>query len=672
MPASRRGLDLFVVSFVLLFLQFALIRWVTASIFITAYYSNVILISCFLGFGLGSLLAKRRDASFWATPLLALLVAACWAGDGATITNPFGGADYIFTSKGATQGFLIVPLVYAGVACLFACIGQRLGAELNKHAPLTGYAINILGSLLGTALFGVFSFWGTTPTAWFAVSFAALVFLARGERKTLLAAATLAVLSMGIIHSQQRTSLWSPYYRIRLAAAPPRGSGSFSLEVNNDYHQYALNLSREWTAKDGWLGHWGRVYDFPYQAAQKKGPEVLVLGAGTGNDVAAALRHGASRVDAVELDPLIYEIGERLHPERPYADPRVKRHLNDARYFLKAPGRRYDIVVVGWLDSHRLFSSLSNVRQDNFMYTVESMRQIRAALKDDGVLCLSFYVGRPWVAKKLQDIITAGFGRSPSVYNYPAGGYGEGGHSMLVRPDGKPFPSVPGFTNLDAVYATLLPSPVPTDDWPFLYYRDRKISSDYAIALLLILAVSIAGTRLAMPRRLGSARANAPFFLLGAGFLLLEVKNLNRLALAFGSTWLVTSIAVAGVLAMVLLSIWMLKKKLAPRNELAWAGLLGSIVLAAFWPSGLLADPLWDGVLTALVLSVTFFFANVIFARLFERTDAPAEALGFNIIGSVLGGLLEYGTLVVGFKAMYGLAFFFYAAAWWAARAERK
>ena len=38
---------------------------------------------------------------------------------------------------------------------------------------------------------------------------------------------------------------------------------------------------------------------------------VLILGAGSGTDVAAALKHGAKHVDAVEIDPVILRLGKR-------------------------------------------------------------------------------------------------------------------------------------------------------------------------------------------------------------------------------------------------------------------------------------------------------------------------------------------------------------------------
>ena len=36
----------------------------------------------------------------------------------------------------------------------------------------------------------------------------------------------------------------------------------------------------------------------------------MIVGSGTGNDVAGALRNGSSAVDAVEIDPAILRLGE--------------------------------------------------------------------------------------------------------------------------------------------------------------------------------------------------------------------------------------------------------------------------------------------------------------------------------------------------------------------------
>lgn len=70
---------------------------------------------------------------------------------------------------------------------------------------------------------------------------------------------------------------------------------------------------------------------------------MLIVGAGTGNDVAGALRMGAKRVDAVEIDPMLVDLGRKSHPEKPYTNPRVSVHIDDARSFLKKTGKKYDL-----------------------------------------------------------------------------------------------------------------------------------------------------------------------------------------------------------------------------------------------------------------------------------------------------------------------------------------
>ena len=137
-------------------------------------------------------------------------------------------------------------------------------------------------------------------------------------------------------------------------------------------------------------------------------PSVLVVGSGTGNDVAAALRHNSSSVDAVEIDPAILELGKREHPEHPYASPRVSVHLTDARAFLKRTTRKYDVVLFGLLDSHTQFSDYSNMRIDNFVYTEESFREAKNHLNPNGIIFVKFQVNHPWMGGRLRKMLTNG------------------------------------------------------------------------------------------------------------------------------------------------------------------------------------------------------------------------------------------------------------------------
>ena len=65
--------QLVLVSFLGLFLEMLMIRWVSSEIRIFAYFKNFVLVACFLGFGLGCYLCRRRlQLSAMIAPLLLL------------------------------------------------------------------------------------------------------------------------------------------------------------------------------------------------------------------------------------------------------------------------------------------------------------------------------------------------------------------------------------------------------------------------------------------------------------------------------------------------------------------------------------------------------------------------------------------------------------------------
>src|SRR5205823_450966 len=91
-------------------------------------------------------------------------------------------------------------------------------------------------------------------------------------------------------------------------------------------------------------------YRIPYRLLGREPGRVLILGAGSGNDVAVALAQGADSVDAVEIDPAIAQLGRTTHPDKPYLDSRVHVHVNDARSFLQNAQEKWDLIVFGTLD----------------------------------------------------------------------------------------------------------------------------------------------------------------------------------------------------------------------------------------------------------------------------------------------------------------------------------
>src|SRR5438874_9669400 len=74
--AENSRLRLVLLSFLMLFVELALIRWTGSDIIYLSYFSNFVLLGSFLGIGIGFLRAKSRINLFrWAPVALALLVA---------------------------------------------------------------------------------------------------------------------------------------------------------------------------------------------------------------------------------------------------------------------------------------------------------------------------------------------------------------------------------------------------------------------------------------------------------------------------------------------------------------------------------------------------------------------------------------------------------------------
>jgi hypothetical protein len=297
--------------------------------------------------------------------------------------------NYVVT-QGLTHGFawrlwylahyvLNVFWFIALIFVLFLVLGGYVGEYLNRVPSLKGYGINLAGSLVGMALFSALALLNSSPTIWLLVGFAALVpFFLRQRTALVLFAFIIAATAV-----PQPNSLWSPYHRIDFKPLPgptgwPRVS-AYTLISDHSWYQFVVDLSPEFLRLYPQAEpnqHLVPYYELPYQLTPNA-KNVLILGAGTGNDAAGALRHGAEHVDAVEIDPEILRLGRQYHPERPYISPRVTTYADDARAFLKKTKKKYDLVVFGYLDSSILLSSFSSLRLDNYVYTLESFQDAK-------------------------------------------------------------------------------------------------------------------------------------------------------------------------------------------------------------------------------------------------------------------------------------------------------
>ena len=668
---------LFLSSFLVLFLEIALIRWIPAYIRLLSYFSNFILLAAFLGCGVGCLAASRRRNLIACFPLLQLLLVFAVFRLRLEVAVP--SATTLYFSSGtadkvvAVESTMLLPLLFAAVALLFVTVAQRMARELERagraggpSASLRAYAINLLGSLAGVGAFALISWLQLPPVVWFAVAFAAaLPFLLNGGSR-MIAVANVALLaaSLAVVSHMARGSLWSPYYKINVS----QDRADTVVEVNNIFHQSMAPVERK-----------EYFYQWAYTAFGDSFDDVLILGAGSGTDVAAALRHGAKHVDAVEIDPVILRLGRERHPDRPYDDPRVTAIVDDARHYLATTTKQYDLVVFALIDSLTVQSSFSGVRLESYMFTEESFRAVRDHLKPRGLMVLYNYFREKWLVDRLANTSARVFGQEPLVHVHQERAFlavmlagprlGDAGEaSALPTPPAHVMAygqsqdaSPPQPLQRDA---SIVPA---TDDWPFLYMRAPELPRHYLAALAVVLVVSALAVAAVMTwnatsartatdasswRALRSLRSSFHFMLLGAGFMLLETKSIVQFALLWGSTWSSASLAIASVLVMALASALVAARVEIRRDGPIAAALVGLIVLDYFLPIGSisLSSRLLESTLYAVLVFGPVFFAGLLFSRSFRRSSSAAADFGANLLGAMVGGVAEYLSLLTGYR----------------------
>jgi hypothetical protein len=674
---ARASLQIGVSSFGVLALELALIRWTSGQIRLFAYFNNVVLITAFLGVGLGLALGRRRPGLVhWALPALALVSAVVGLSDRIGIVHlvfpdpaiHLWGAEMRLAGNAAllVQNVVLFLGLLGCVGLVFLTAAAPLGWLFSASPPLRAYRWNLTGSLLGVLAMTALSAGGLAPPFWLAAGVLPFAWLSRTPAS--LASGALAI-ALGA--ASVGGAVFSPYNRIDVRAA----GASTRLDVNRDFHQFMHDLSSPSVAiEPAETGADFRTlrdaYDLPFVVNDRRG-SALVVGAGAGNDAQAALRAGYSRVTSVDIDGKILELGRRLHPERPYDDPRVELVVDDARaFFRRERGRSWDAVVFGLLDSHAMFASLSSLRLDNYVYTEEGIRDAWRLVSPRGHLSVSFSAfGGPWIGDRLFWTIARATGRLPAVFPtgmHHARTYLVPGPEARLALGRVPFPRAEPSAPEAAAVTT-------SDDWPFLYLRPGAFPWGYAVVLGAILLAAGACVPLAFGRQAVGSAFDPVLFLMGAGFLLVETRGVTALSLLFGSTWIVNAAVFAGVLAMALFANEAVVR-LGPKRYEPWgAALLGSVLLLWLCPPSLLSPlpPVPRGLLGGLLNGLPVGCAGVIVSMRLQRSGNPSAALGSNLLGSVLGGCLEYLSLAVGLRALVLVAFALYLGALLAGARER-
>jgi hypothetical protein len=477
------------------------------------------------------------------------------------------------------------------------------------------------------------------------------------------------LVALGVISSTRGLTYYSPYQVITYQLPnPEKGRTESSVRVNHCYYQKILDCSAAGAAASEANARGALFYGLPYRLKTEPG-DVLVVGAGTGNDVAAGLRHGARTVTAVELDPAILGLGKNVHPEHPYSDPRTRIVVNDARTFIRQTKDRFDTIIYGLLDSHTNLGAMTNVRVDSFVYTVEAFREAVGRLSDDGLVIVSYTLLDKFQGRKLHAMLQAAYPEAPTRAFCVPGGQHDGGTTFVTGPGLARLPEViPGVRELTSEFAQAVDGwELATDNWPFFYMKKRAYPFSYLIMIGLMLVVSgwlIRGNLGSMGRPTASWGL---FFFLGAGFMLIETKGVTELGLTFGNTWSVVAVVITSILLMGYLANRWVMYAGAVKTQRVFGLLFGSLAIGWAVTSLSLrgvAMPL-SWLVLPVVLTLPLFFAGLIFSSALVRAEDIGSALSANILGAMLGGFLEYNSMYWGYTslyplglALYGLAFF--------------
>ena len=635
----------------MLFLELALIRWLGSNVVHLSYFTNFVLLGSFLGIGLGFLLARtERTLLPWSPLVLAGLVAVVLF---APVRINRSSDEIIYftsTDPSGPPAWLTLPLIFCAVALAVMGPAEAVGRCFKDMPPLDAYRLDLMGSIGGIAAFTALSFLRAPSVAWGLIVAAAFIALLWSQLSGVISLAVALLVILLAFESMTVGVTWSPYYKVTTDEVPGLNNAEqLRISVNGIPHQVmrsaVLRLVEE------------PQYGIPYDRLEgNQLDRVLIVGAGSGSDVAIALAKGAKHVDAVEIDPRILQIGKQRHPDRPYQDPRVSAFVNDGRAFLEQSDTKYDLILFALPDSLVLVSGASAIRLESYLFTKEAVSAARDHLAPGGGFAMYNYYREDRLIDRLGGTVADAFGHDPCMDRVGNAGGQAVISAGLTADDQSCAADQPALPTVRTAPAT--------DDRPFVYFFGSSLPALYLLALGCVLAVSLVCVRaLAGPFR--TMRPYADLFFMGAAFLLLETKNITSFALLFGTTWVVNAIVFGGVLVAVLLAVETTRRLRTPSLPIVYAGIAVSLVVAYAVPnSALLALPLLPRVLAAVALAFTpIYLANVAFAKRFATTDDSRAAFAVNILGAMVGGCLEYLALLTGYRNLLILTALLYLAA---------
>lgn len=676
--SGSRG-RLFWLSFLLLFAEILCIRWLGCELAVVRIFPNLIVMVALVSTSTGMIAhatgpdrSSKLDHPVTVITAISLLLACVIFAVPLSLQNlsvRFEGGSYLTIATAV--GVLLILI--SSVFIIFRRLGVLIAREFEKHKPLVAYSVNLAGSIAGTLAIALSSWLSLGPWAWLLLM-AVPIFLVAKKWQYI----ALVFLFAGLSATTSLNSHWSPYSKLDVIPISAEemtivGPGSFVLHSNNFYfhtgmlvvpeeHEEEFLNKKPVTKRDATIQDYYYRTKTPFVVAPSI-DEILVLGAGSGNDAAYGLMHGARRVDSVEIDPVIASFGRTLHPNKPWLDPRSRVFNEDARTFLRYTRDKYDLVLFADLDPGATINTSSFLRVDNFVYTVEAMRSAIRVCKPTGVVVLSFATGpESIVTRRIYKAIEAADGGKPPItfvddkwlsvlYIFGPGiDRVDPSKVTAINPLLRPWPAK----------GEVIDTKPSTDDWPFLYtnFHTEGMFLYFSILLVAVVVPALL-TIISTPRKESGGSSISPgewgnMFFLGNAFMLIETKSITQLSLLFGATWLVSSIVILTILILAwIANLVVMKTKRLPLPFL-YGGLFVCLLIDYLWkvPEQTTMPPLLVSSLAALFACCPILFGSMTFSTCFRDTKRPVELLSANLLGVAFGGLTENLCLWTGIKGL--------------------
>ena len=662
-----------------LYLELAIIRMHSSFFQMFAFFKNFSLLSCLLGLGVGYLFGNKKIYSLkWVFPFMTIQILLMYFLKNTPfalfIQNPI--TERLAMGQGFVEGFFQFFIIYSFIvlififnAMTFVPLGHLVSNLMYSQKKLQSYSSNLLGSIAGIVVFALLSIYWTGPSLWFLLGFIILIFFQKKNYLNIIFSGSslfILLLIFLIPKDSNEKNIYSPYQLISVIYEEDTVQ---RVKASNLFFQTPYSLDKLDTS-----------YFLPFKASNEVPKKILIVGSGTGNDTAAAISSGVESIDAVEIDPVIIDLG-KYHPNKPYEDQKVNVIKNDARNFIRHTNEKYDLILYGLLDSHTSLSSNGGIRLDSYVYTVQAFEEAKKKLTKDGYISLTFGVASKKLGIKIFRMLKKAFNdKDPTVYMYVPGAeklddkffvdgdlykknFIEAKYTFLISNnankvfrfnDQSDIAKVNFFDN-DEIKVSLS-----NDDWPFFYMPVKIWPKSYVIILILIFVCSFLFIK--KTSTLNRKNFSITCFFLGAGFMLIETKGITEIALIYGSTWFVITIVIGFILLMAYLANLLIIKSGQIKSSIIYFLLIISLLFGYFFTfvDTTIFSSIILKIVVPLILTVPIFFSGLAFSKELSVENHVGVALSSNILGAIFGGLIEYNSMYFGFKSLYLLGIVMY------------